>query len=142
MFPQRLDSPLAYGIAKAMMDGFNRHYRLFRTESSRAKHRFETADWHGQQRAQRERIEFYDLRVRECSMRLEREFKAGAHPMEVWQQVKLHYIGLLVNHYQPELPRPSSTRSPPRSCTAATSRTTSSLSARLSAPSTSKTPSR
>ncbi|MBP8150989.1 MAG: bifunctional isocitrate dehydrogenase kinase/phosphatase, partial [Xylophilus sp.] len=103
MFPQRLDSPLAYGIAKAMMDGFNRHYRLFRTESSRAKHRFETADWHGQQRAQRERIEFYDLRVRECSMRLEREFKAGAHPMEVWQQVKLHYIGLLVNHYQPEL---------------------------------------
>ena len=103
MFPQRLDSPLAYGIAKAMMDGFNRHYRLFRTESARAKHRFETADWHGQQRAQRERIEFYDLRVRECSMRLEREFKAGAHPMEVWQQVKLHYIGLLVDHYQPEL---------------------------------------
>ena len=45
------------------MDGFNRHYRLFRTESARAKHRFETADWHGQQRAQRERIEFYDLRV-------------------------------------------------------------------------------
>ena len=103
MFPQRLDSPLAYGIAKAMMDGFNRHYRLFRTESARAKHRFETADWHGQQRAQRERIEFYGLRVRECSMRLEREFKAGDQPMEVWQQVKLHYIGLLVNHFQPEL---------------------------------------
>ncbi len=103
MFPQRLDSPLAYDIAKAMMDGFNRHYRLFRTESARAKHRFETADWHGQQRAQRERIEFYDLRVRECSTRLEREFKAGEQPMEVWQQVKLHYIGLLVDHHQPEL---------------------------------------
>ena len=103
MFPQRLDSSIAYDIAKAMMDGFNRHYRLFRTESGRAKHRFETADWHGQQRAQRERIEFYDLRVRECSMRLEREFKAGEQPMEVWQQVKLHYIGLLVDHHQPEL---------------------------------------
>ena len=47
MFPQRLDSPLAYDVAKAMMDGFNRHYRLFRAESARAKHRFETADWHG-----------------------------------------------------------------------------------------------
>ena len=103
MFPQRLDSPLAYDIAKAMIDGFNRHYQLFRTESSRAKHRFETADWHGQQRAQRERIEFYDLRVREASTRLEREFKAGEQPMEVWHQVKLHYIGLLVNHHQPEL---------------------------------------
>lgn len=85
------------------MDGFNRHYQLFRTESARAKHRFETADWHGQQRAQRERIEFYDLRVREASMRLEREFKAGEQPMEVWHQIKLHYIGLLVDHHQPEL---------------------------------------
>ena len=103
MFPARLDSTLAYDIAKAMMDGFNRHYRLFRTESARAKHRFETADWHGQQRAQRERIEFYDLRVRECSMRLEREFKAGEQPMAIWHQVKLHYIGLLVDHHQPEL---------------------------------------
>jgi len=103
MFPTRLDSSLAYEIAKAMMDGFNRHYRLFRTESARAKHRFETADWHGQQRAQRDRIEFYDLRVREASMRLVREFKADEQPMEVWQQVKLHYIGLLVDHHQPEL---------------------------------------
>ncbi|MDI1338810.1 bifunctional isocitrate dehydrogenase kinase/phosphatase [Polaromonas sp.] len=103
MFPQRLDSPLAYDIAKAMMDGFNRHYQLFRTESARAKHRFETADWHGQQRAQRERIEFYDLRVREASNRLEREFRAGEQSMDVWHQVKLHYIGLLVDHHQPEL---------------------------------------
>ncbi|MDM0077968.1 bifunctional isocitrate dehydrogenase kinase/phosphatase [Variovorax sp. J2P1-59] len=103
MFPQRLDSPLAYDIAKAMRDGFDRHYRLFRAESSRAKHRFETADWHGQQRAQRERIEFYDLRVGEAVARLEKEFKAGEQPMDVWHQVKLHFIGLLVNHHQPEL---------------------------------------
>ncbi len=102
MFPQRLDSPLAYDIAQAMLDGFNRHYRLFRLESQRAKHRFETADWHGQQRAQRERIEFYDLRVKEAVQRLEQEFKAGEQPMEVWQQVKLHYIGLLIDHHQPE----------------------------------------
>ena len=103
MFPQRLDSPQAYDIAKAMMDGFNRHYRLFHTESARAKHRFETADWHGQQRGQRERIEFYDLRVNECVLRLEREFRAGQQSMDIWQQIKLHYIGLLVNHRQPEL---------------------------------------
>ncbi len=103
MFPSRLDSTLAYDIAKAMLDGFNRHYRLFRTESARAKHRFETCDWHGQQRAQRDRIEFYDLRVKECVKRLMKEFGADRQPMDVWQQVKLHYIGLLVNHHQPEL---------------------------------------
>ena len=103
MFPQRLDSTLAFDIAQAMLDGFNRHYRLFRAESQRAKHRFETQDWHGQQRAQRERIEFYDLRVKEAVERLENEFKAGEQLMEIWQQVKLHYIGLLINHHQPEL---------------------------------------
>ncbi|MGO4391908.1 bifunctional isocitrate dehydrogenase kinase/phosphatase [Variovorax sp. M-6] len=103
MFPQRLDSPLAYDIARAMRDGFDRHYRLFRAESARAKHRFETADWHGQQRAQRERIEFYDLRVSEAVARLEKEFKAGEQPMDVWHQIKLHFIGLLVDHHQPEL---------------------------------------
>ena len=103
MFPSRLDSTVAYDIARALLDGFNRHYQLFRTESARAKHRFETADWHGQQRGQRERIEFYDLRVKECSNRLEREFHASAQSTDVWQQIKLHYIGLLVNHHQPEL---------------------------------------
>ena len=103
MVSQRLDSPIAYGIAKALIDGFNRHYRLFRGESARAKHRFETADWAGQQRAQRERIEFYDMRVAEAVARLEKEFKAGEQSMDVWHQVKLHYIGLLVNHHQPEL---------------------------------------
>ena len=103
MNAQRLDSALAYEIAQAMMDGFNRHYDLFRRESAQAKHRFETQDWHGQQRAQRERIEFYDLRVKECTGHLEAVYKAGEQASEVWQQVKLHYIGLLVDHFQPEL---------------------------------------
>lgn len=103
MFPQRLDSPQAWGIAQAMMDGFDRHYRLFRAASAGAQARFEAQDWHGQQRAQRERIEFYDLRVKECVRRLDDEFDAGRQPMEVWQQAKLHYIGLLVGHFQPEL---------------------------------------
>lgn len=103
VFPQRLDSPLAYEIAQALLDGFDRHYQLFRRESALAKQRYEAADWHAQQRAQRERIEFYDLRVREASQRLESEFRAHEQPMEVWQQVKLHYIGLLIDHHQPEL---------------------------------------
>ena len=103
MFPERLDSPQAFEIAKAMLDGFDRHYRLFRSESAGAKQRFEAADWHGQQRAQRERIAFYDQRVKEAVQRLETEFQAGRQPMEVWHQVKLHYIGLLIEHHQPEL---------------------------------------
>jgi isocitrate dehydrogenase kinase/phosphatase len=103
MFPPSLADPRAFDIARALLDGFNRHYRLFRETSAAAKQRFERADWHGQQRAQRERIEFYDKRVDEAAERLQREFAAGSLPMDVWQQVKLHYIGLLTNHHQPEL---------------------------------------
>ena len=102
MFPQLTD-PRAVDIAQAMLDGFNRHYRLFSETTREAKARFEAADWHGQQRAQRERIEFYDLRVQEASERLTRDFAAPTLPADVWQQVKLHYIGLLTNHHQPEL---------------------------------------
>ncbi len=86
-----------------MLEGFNRHYRLFRETSAMAKQRFEAADWHGQQRAQRERIEFYDKRVDEGAERLQREFDINNVSMDTWQQVKLHYIGLLTNHHQPEL---------------------------------------
>jgi isocitrate dehydrogenase kinase/phosphatase len=102
-FPRALSDSRAFDIAQAMLDGFNRHYRLFQEASASAKGRFERADWHGQQHAQRERIEFYDKRVDEGAERLQTEFNAGALSMDVWQQIKLHYIGLLVNHHQPEL---------------------------------------
>ena len=48
MFPHRLNDSRAFGIAQALLDGFDRHYRLFRDTSASAKQRFEAADWHGQ----------------------------------------------------------------------------------------------
>jgi len=103
VFPQALTDLRAFDVAQAMLEGFDRHYRLFRQTSADAKRRFEEADWHGQQRSQSERIEFYDVRVDENVERLQTEFKVNELSMEVWQQVKLHYIGLLTNHHQPEL---------------------------------------
>jgi len=102
VFPTALTDERAFAIARAMLDGFDRHYRLFRQASVEAKARFEAADWHGQQRAQAQRIEYYARRVAEATERLQNEFAATTLPIEVWQQVKLHYIGLLINHYQPE----------------------------------------
>jgi len=102
-FPAALTDSRAFAIARAMLDGFDRHYRLFRLASAEAKARFEAADWHGQQQAQAQRIAYYERRVAEATERLQNEFRASTLPMEVWQQVKLHYIGLLINHYQPEL---------------------------------------
>jgi len=103
MFPQQLTDPRVFDIARALLDGFDRHYKIFSETSADAKKRFENADWHGQQLAQRARIEFYDLRVDEAVERLEQDHGASTLPMEVWHQIKLFYIGLLTGHKQPEL---------------------------------------
>ncbi|MCX7891858.1 MAG: bifunctional isocitrate dehydrogenase kinase/phosphatase [Burkholderiales bacterium] len=97
------ENPTALGIARALLEGFDRHYRLFRETSAAAKTRFEAADWAGAQKAVRDRIQFYDDRVRETVERLRSELGAGSLDANTWQQVKLLYIGLLTNHRQPEL---------------------------------------
>jgi len=96
-------SDLAYLIAQGMLDGFNRHYRLFRETSRYAKTLFESGNWQELQRISRERITFYDQRVVECEQYLRRRFNADSQDDTIWQQVKQHYIGLLAKHKQPEL---------------------------------------
>ena len=93
----------AHQIALALIQGFNKHYTLFRQTSREAKSRFEQADWLGVHKAVKERIRFYDDRVDECVERLRHEFDAASIDDATWQQVKLLYIGLLLNHKQPEL---------------------------------------
>ncbi|NJD25181.1 MAG: bifunctional isocitrate dehydrogenase kinase/phosphatase [Betaproteobacteria bacterium] len=93
----------AHQIALAMIQGFNKHYTLFRQTCRDAKTRFENADWLGVHKAVKERIRFYDDRVDECVVRLKHEFDAQNVDDATWQQVKLLYIGLLLNHKQPEL---------------------------------------
>ena len=103
MFPHQLDDPNAFAIAKAIVEGFDRHYRLFSAAARGAKARFERSDWQGQLDAQRDRIAFYDKRVDEAVERLHAEFKAAELSRDAWHQVKLHTIGLLTDHRQPEL---------------------------------------
>jgi isocitrate dehydrogenase kinase/phosphatase len=97
------DDSLAEAIANVFLDGFNTHYRLFRESSARAKRLFEEARWQEGQQAIKERIQFYDDRVRETTERLRRELDADSLSDAVWQRAKLQYIGLLTNHKQPEL---------------------------------------
>lgn len=94
---------VARAIALALIEGFNNHYWIFRSTTRLAKTRFEQADWQGELRAVKERVEFYDARVSETTVRLLREFDAENLPDETWQQVKLFFIAQLINHKQPEL---------------------------------------
>ena len=95
--------PIAQQIAQALIEGFDKHYRLFRGSAARAKSRFEAGDWAAVQVAARERIQFYDDRVNETVERLRNQLRAESLDLAIWQEAKLLYMGLLVNHKQPEL---------------------------------------
>ncbi len=93
----------AFAIARAMLAGFDRHYALFRYNAQQAKARFERGDWHGIRKLARERIDFYDMRVREAVQRIGSEFGASLGDETLWPQVRRHYVLLLAEHRRPEL---------------------------------------
>jgi len=90
-------------IAEELLDGFNRHYELFRSTSAQGKEAFEAADWAGVQRLVQQRILFYDTRVLEYVDRLRDDLDAESIDDSEWQLAKLIYVGLLVDHKRPEL---------------------------------------
>lgn len=95
----------ALALARSVLEGFNKHYAIFRECARAAKKHFETRNWLALQHVGRDRIDFYDRRVTETAERIDREI-AGAGldgaSDALWQEVKLHYIGLLIDHKQPE----------------------------------------
>lgn len=102
-FPKLLSSQIAFDIARVLLDGFDKHYRLFRQSSQLARRHFEQMTWKQAQAEARERIAFYEMRVKECVQTLEDEYDEADLSDSVWREVKLHYIGLLTDHRQPEL---------------------------------------
>ncbi len=99
----RDDSADSAAIALAIQSGFDRHYALFRYNAQQAKGRFEIGDWHAIRKLARERIAFYDDRVREAIERINVSFGDSQLAVGNWQQVKRHYVNLLAEHRQPEL---------------------------------------
>ncbi len=101
-FPKLLSSQIGFDVAQSILEGFNGHYGAFCEAGARAKTLFERGDWHGLQKLARDRIASYDNRVQACVELLQDEYDAENIDDDVWQQIRLHYIGLLTNHLQPE----------------------------------------
>lgn len=112
-----IKGPSPQDVARLILAGFDRHYALFRYSAQRAKALFESGDWHGIQHLSRERIEYYDMRVRECANQLEGTLRGApdaAPPVNnqvvalsdaqtvFWQLIKQEFVGLLGDHRQPE----------------------------------------
>ena len=89
-------------IARAILAGFDKHYRLFREASARARQLFERADWTALRLLARERIEMYDRRVAEAVAALLARFPEAETDESLWPAIKLAYIPLLHEHRQPE----------------------------------------
>jgi isocitrate dehydrogenase kinase/phosphatase len=94
---------IAQGMARTMIEGFDKHYRIFRAVSARAKELFEAGDWQKQLELVRDRVEFYDQRVAETVERLKTQFPIATLDDATWRAVKLFYIDHLIDHKQPEL---------------------------------------
>lgn len=99
-----MPSPAA--IAHAILAGFDNHYRRFRYVAQQAKAQYENGNWQALRDSARERIDFYDQRVREAVATIERDFDldslTGAERDALWQAVKQTFVALLAEHRQPE----------------------------------------
>jgi len=97
------DRSLSIEIAATILNGFNRHFTIFSEITRGAKQRFENADWQAEREAARERIEFYDIRVKDAIGDLRKLFDLEPFNSQLWFDVKREYVQLISNHLQPEL---------------------------------------
>jgi len=95
-------STLPQEIARTILAGFDKHYRLFREAAIRAKSLYERAAWGDMRALARERIQMYDRRVDEAVRLLLYRFPEAEVDETLWPAIKLAYIGLLHEHRQPE----------------------------------------
>jgi isocitrate dehydrogenase kinase/phosphatase len=90
------------GVAQAILDGFNRHYSLFRQYSREGRECFERADWTRAAQVNRERIQGYEQRVQETVDTIHRRYPDAAEHSDIWPRIKIVFIGKLMNHLQAE----------------------------------------
>jgi isocitrate dehydrogenase kinase/phosphatase len=90
------------GVAQTILDGFNRHYSLFRQYSREGKECFERADWVRAAQVSRERILGYEQRVRETVEAIGREYPDAGENHQLWPRIKIVFIGKLMDHLQAE----------------------------------------
>ena len=95
-------SSLPQDIARCILAGFDKHYRLFRAAAVKAKGLYERAAWAEMRALAAERIQMYDQRVQEGVDALLEHFPQAARDESLWPAIKLAYIPLLHEHKQPE----------------------------------------
>lgn len=98
-----LSAESAGHVARRILDGFDRHFRIFRDITRQARGFFIAGHWRQARQTALDRISFYDQRVRETVTVLGQRYSQANFDQAFWQDVKFRYMGLLYDHRQPEL---------------------------------------
>ncbi len=93
---------VAEEIARAILDGFDTHYRHFRQSGVTALGRWERCDWAGIRSEGQARNDWYDTRVLEAAALIRERFAKRTREEALWPAIKRAYIALLLEHKQPE----------------------------------------
>ena len=101
--PEPKQSKRAKNIARTILKGFENHFTLFQEITAGAQERFEQAQWPEIREAARRRIHFYDKRIQETIEIVRNKLKITELDERLWEEVKIRYIHLLLEHRQPEL---------------------------------------
>jgi len=89
-------------VAQTILDGFDRHYELFRKYGQEGKLCFEEADWVRSAEISKQRILGYQERVNETVDTLHGEHPEVGSNYELWPKIKVAFIGKLMDHLQAE----------------------------------------
>lgn len=90
-------------IAQIILNGFNRHFDIFKSFNQRARTCFIEEQWQQAKEDAKEQVDLYDRRVEETLTALRAENIETELDASLWQAVKLAYIQTLLTHKQPEL---------------------------------------
>lgn len=96
-------TPTPAQVARTLLDGFERHFARMTEAGRSAQGLFEQRRFDALRQLQVDRIDWYDERVRECVDELRARFGGELLSEVHWGQVKLEYVGLLLDHRQPDL---------------------------------------
>lgn len=91
---------IGFDVVQMMFEYFDCYYWIFCEVVVEVKMLFECGDWYGLQWFVCEWIMLYDDCVKECVEVLEDEYDVENIDDEVWQQIKLYYIGLFMLYCQ------------------------------------------
>lgn len=98
-----MDTSTPAQIAAAIIEGFDAYLAEFKDISSRARKRFENADWHGLQADSKRRISVYKKQVPRLARKIRRMMGEQYDDFDTWLAIRAAYFSLALQRQAYEI---------------------------------------